>query len=185
MKQAFLVLTLLISNAVFAKSVQDAFIEFYDSSEINSRLCGVNTQKFLQYLKDENITYDHAYVVSVHEGVGALNHFDARWGSTHRYTNGDTFSRSNWYFHVFAVIDGVAYDFSQKGKKTLTLRRYLKLAYYPKSETQPIFFLGKFTVAKAQKRYQNMEMKVYNAQEYRRKLGPVRHEGVFNELFNL
>ena len=53
MKQAFLVLTLLISNAVFAKSVQDAFTEFYDSSEINSRLCGVNTQKFgLQAVKN-------------------------------------------------------------------------------------------------------------------------------------
>jgi hypothetical protein len=185
MKQLILILTLLISNAVFAKSVQSAFVEFYDSPEINSRLCGVNTQKFLQYLEDENVSYDKAFVVSIHEDFAALNHFDARWGSKHKYTNGEVFSRSNWYFHVFAVIDGLAYDFSQQGKKTQPLQQYLELAYYPKSETEYIFFLGKFTQEKAQKKYQNIKMKVYNAQDYKLNLGPVRHEGVFNELFNL
>ena len=185
MKQAILVIAFLITSSAFAKTVQDAFIEFYDSSEINSRLCGVNTQKFIQYLKDENISYDKAFVVSLHEDVGALNHFDARWGSKHRYVSGEVFLRSNWYFHVFVVIDGIAYDFSQQGKKTQSLQRYLETAYYPKSITESIFFLGRFTKDKARVKYQNIKMQVFNAEEYRVKLGPARHIGVFNELFNL
>jgi hypothetical protein len=175
----------LLAFSASAKSVLQAYKEFYDSPEISSNHCGVNIQKFLQYLKDEGVKYNSGYVVSIHEDFAALNHFDARWGSRSYYENGDEYFRSNWYFHVFAVIDGKAYDFSQRGPKAQRLKDYLNTAYIPKSKTENIFFLGRYTKEKALKKYQNMEMNVYNAETYRRKTGDAKYSGVFIELFHI
>jgi hypothetical protein len=185
MKKIILSISLLISFNLYAGSVDTAFEEFYESDEISSRHCGKNIQAFLRYLKNKNITYKSAYVVSVHENVGSLNHFDARWGSKELYQNGDQYFRSNWYFHVFIIIDNKAYDFSQTGAKSLPLSEYLKLSYLPDSKTKNIFFQGVMTKDKALKSFRNLEMNIYETEAYRKNLGPAKYQGVFIELFNL
>ena len=178
-------LSLLLSLCVQASSIKNAFKEFYDDSQISSRHCGRNIHYFLNYLKDKRINYKSGYVVSIHEDVGALNHFDARWGSKEEYAQGGSYYRSNWYFHVFAVIDGVAYDFSQRGAKTTSVKTYLEDAYLPKGTTQSIIFLGRLDKKKAYQKYKNMKVKIYDLDEYAKDYGTAIYQGAFIELFNL
>lgn len=185
MKKYVLGILLLISFNLFASDITSAYKEFYNSSVISSNHCGLNTQAFLQYLDEKEVKYDKAFVVSIHEPFAALNHFDARWGSKEFYQNGNMYFRSNWYFHVFAVIDGKAYDFSQAGMKSQPLKEYLELSYLPKSKTENIFFQGVLTRETQLKRYINLEMNIYEAETYKLNLGPAKHQGVFIELFNL
>ena len=185
MKKALLGILLLVSFNVLAKDITTAFEEFYNSSVISSNHCGKNTQAFLNYLDEEEVEYKTGYVVSIHEPFASLNHFDARWGSKEFYQNGEMYFRSNWYFHVFAVIDGVAYDFSQAGMKAQVLKDYLSDSYLPKSKTENIFFQGVMTKEKTLKGFVNLEMNIYETESYKTNLGPAKHQGVFIELFNL
>lgn len=185
MKRLFLGILMLISLNLYAKDITTAYQEFYNSSVISSNHCGKNIQAFLNYLDEEDVQYNKAYVVSIHEPFAALNHFDARWGSKEFYQNGDMYFRSNWYFHVFAVIDGKAYDFSQAGMKAQELKNYLNLSYLPKSKTENIFFQGVMTKEKTLKGFVNLEMNIYEPESYKTNLGPAKYQGVFIELFNL
>lgn len=172
------------SFSTWAMSVQQAFYQFYDSDKISSRHCGKNTQHFLQFLYENKVKFNSGYVVSLHEDYARLNHFDDRWGSTERYADGENYSRANYYFHVFAVIDGIAYDFTQAGKKTQALKDYLFTAYIPKKKTQNIFFQGVVTPEKGIHNMLNLEMNVYDLEEYRKRLGPAAYTGTSIELFN-
>jgi hypothetical protein len=185
MKKILLSALVLISFNIYAGTIDTAYEEFYNSDVISSNHCGRNIQSFLKYLDEEKVEYKSAYVVSIHEPFAALNHFDARWGSKESYENGEFYFRSNWYFHVFAVIDGRAYDFSQAGMKSLLLKDYLNLSYLPKSKTENIFFQGKMTKEKTLSKFINLEMNIYESETYKTNLGPAKHQGVFIELFNL
>ena len=81
-------------------------------------------------------------MVSIHEDMGLLNHFEGRWGRRDTYENGISYNRSNWYFHVFAVIDGKAYDFSHESDQAIDFDQYLISSYLPKYKTDNIFLLG-------------------------------------------
>src|SRR5690606_308911 len=118
---------------------EEAFVKFYDNEVIGSRHCGVNTQKFLLFLEEEKVSFEKGYVVSVHDDFMHLNHFDARWGSQEEYANGIPYRRSNWYFHVFAILDGKAFDFSQQGPTVLPLNQYLRQSYLPSYPTNNVF----------------------------------------------
>lgn len=179
----FFVISFLLSSSLFAVTTQEAFREFYDYEKIDFNHCGVNTQLFIKYLKEQKVNYRDGYVVSVHEPIGRLNHFDSRWGRLSRYENGEEYFRSNWYFHVFAVIDGIAYDFSQAGGKTQPLNEYLTTSYIPKYKTENIFFLGQFDRNKALKNYLNTEMRIYKLDDYEQAFGPAIYNGSFVELF--
>lgn len=185
MKKLILALTLLVSVQAFALTVPEAFARFYNSSLINSRMCGMNTHYFLKYLRRNNISYKKGFVVAVYEDFAQLNHFDGRWGSKEVYSNGDIYYRSNWYFHVFAIIDGMAYDFSQAGPKVMPFRQYLRKAYIPKTATENIFFQGVLTPKTELKKYQNLKMTIHNAYEYGIKVSEPIYEGKFIELFNM
>lgn len=163
--------------------LEEAFEDFYDNSAIDSRHCGRNIQLFLKYLKQKKVKFKKGFVVSLHDDNLLLNHFDARWGSPEKYENGEIYYRSNWYFHVFLVIDGIAFDFSQRGPKAMPLQGYLNEAYLPKSLTKNIYFLGKFDKSKAFKKYLNLEMRLYNLKDYIEKLSPASYEGTLIELF--
>lgn len=182
-KNLALSLMLLFSSNIWALTTQEAFKEFYHNEKISFNHCGVNTQLFIQYLKERNVEFKEGYVVSIHDDYATLNHFDARWGSLSRYENGEEYYRSNWYFHVFAIIDGVAYDFSQAGMKTQPVQEYLQSSYIPKSRTENIFFLGHFDKEKALKKYQYMQMKIYDLHSYADNMGPIKYDGLFIELF--
>jgi hypothetical protein len=182
----FILFSFLIIQSVLANNVSNAFKQFYNNDLISSRHCGKNIHYFLNYLDEQNITYKSAHVVSIHEPVHAgVRHFDARWGSKGSYKNGITYSASNWYFHVFAVIDGIAYDFSQKGMKTQNLSKYLKSAYLPKFTTEKIFLVGEYDKVKALNAFKNLKLKIYNGAEYKINYGPTQYEGVFLEYFNI
>jgi hypothetical protein len=185
MKRLLLGFLFLISFNIYAQNIETAYKDFYNSDVIDSNHCGRNIQEFLKYLDENQVGYKSGYVVSIHEPYAFLNHFDARWGSKEFYENGELYFRSNWYFHVFAVIDGRAYDFSQAGMKSLLLKDYLNLSYLPKSKTGNIFFQGRMTKESTLKKFINLEMNIYDPQSYRTTLGPARHQGVFIELFNL
>jgi len=185
MKKLLLGILVLISFNLYSASLETAYKDFYNSSVISSNHCGQNIQAFLKYLDERDVSYKSAYVVSVHEPYALLNHFDSRWGSKEFYKSGELYYRSNWYFHVFAVIDGKAYDFSQAGMKSLELKEYLHLSYLPKSKTENIFFQGVITKESALKSFINREMNIYEAKAYKTNLGPAKYQGVFIELFNL
>jgi hypothetical protein len=181
------IVTFILLFSIFAHAderVDRAFTSFFNNPVINSRLCGVNTQEFLKYLHRKGIDYSDGYVVSIHEGTAYLNHFNARWGSKESYQNGETYYRSNWYFHVFVVIDGKAYDFSQRDNEAFSLKDYLENSYLPNSETENIFFQGKLNRTKLLKKFNHMEMKIYPIEKYRTNLGPANYEGKYIELFN-
>ncbi len=184
MKISISIILLILSFSSFAYSVDRAFKDFFNDSVISSRHCGKNIYHFLNYLDDRGIKYKEGYVVSLHDQVGALNHFDARWGSRESYQEGGNYYRSNWYFHVFAIIDGKAYDFSQRDSKTSSIKTYLEQAYLPAGTTESIIFLGRLNKDKALKHYMKMSMKIYDLKDYANNYGPVLYEGSFVELFN-
>ena len=185
MKRALLVLLVLFSFKSFSETVTEAFEDFYNDQSIDSNHCGRNIQFFLRYLESSSIDFQNAYVVSVHEPSAFLNHFDARWGKKDKYKNGKPYFHDNWYFHVFAVIDGIAYDFSQRGMKAMPLKKYLRKSYLPESKTRNIYFQGVLTQEKLLRSYLNLEINIYSAKNYKKNLGPVMYQGVFIELFNL
>ncbi len=180
----FLIVLLLIPVTAYSSTVKKAYLEFYNSSKISSNHCGRNIHEFIKYLDDKNISYKSGYVVSIHDDFLQLNHFDARWGSKERYSNGDSYFRSNWYFHVFAVIDGIAYDFSQRDQKTQKLYDYLTTAYIPKLKTENIFFQGVIDEDKAFGSQLNRKMNIYKLNDYMKNYGPAYYTGTFIELFN-
>ena len=163
--------------------IEQEFDNFYNSPKLGTNKCGVNIQLFLDHLKNKNIDLGSGYVVSVHEDFAHLNHFDARWGREESYPDGTIYNRSNWYFHVFLVLNGKAYDFSQKGEDGIPLKDYLLNSYLPKSETKNIILQGRLTSEKLLKKYLNMEMNIYHLDDYVKSLGPVFYKGSFSELF--
>lgn len=180
----FLFLITLIQFS-FANEVTKAFEEFYDNDIINFRLCGQNTHNFLKYLDEKGIKYNSAHVVSMHEpALAGVRHFDARWGKTTKYQNGESFEYSNWYFHVFAIIDGYAYDFSQGGMKAQRVKDYFETAYLPKYDTEKLLFTGVITKEKMFKEYKNMKLLIHDAKGYAKDYGPVIYEGTVLEYFN-
>lgn len=178
----YFLLSFLFASSIFA-NVNNAFKAFYFNEKISFNHCGKNIQHFLKYLEEKNVTYNSGYVVSLHEPMGSLHHFDARWGKVEKYKNGIEYSRSNWYFHVFLVIDGVAYDFSQAGVRTQPLKDYLITSYLPKFETRPIFMSGELTKEKMLNTHFSLKLKIYNTEDYKNKLGPVKYEGSLIEMF--
>jgi hypothetical protein len=185
MKTLIVLSLLLISITANALTVTQAFTNFYNNEVIDSNKCGVNTQLFIRYLNQNKVEFNSGYVVSIHEPYASLNHFDSRWGSNEEYQNGVPFRRSNWYFHVFAVIDGKAYDFSQSGPKVMPIRQYLRVAYLPAYKTKNIFIQGSLTSRTQLRKYQNFEMNLYSLNEYSINYRGKFYSGEFIELFNL
>ncbi len=185
MKKITLIIGFLLSVNVLAMSAPQAFSSFYNSNLLSSNKCGVNIQHFVKYLYSNKISFKSAYVVSIHQDFAQLNHFDSRWGSKEFYQNNELYYRSNWYFHVFLVVDGYAYDFSQSGPKILPLRQYLRLAYLPKYKTQNVFFQGVMTSRTELIKYQNLKFSLYQASPYGKNMSGAFYEGEFIEMFNL
>jgi hypothetical protein len=165
--------------------VEQEFNKFYSSPKLSSNKCGLNIQHFLAHLSEQGVQSKNGYVVSVHENYGHLNHFNARWGREESYSDGTKYNRSNWYFHVFLVIEGMAYDFSRLGKNAIPLKQYLASSYLPKLETENVIKQGRLTDEILLKKYFNMEMNIYRLDDYAKSLGPVYYTGSFSELFNL
>ena len=163
--------------------IDKEFTNFYNSEKLVSNKCGLNIKHFLSYLKDQGIDLTGGYIVSIHEDYGMLNHFMGRWGRKETYENGVTYNRSNWYFHVFAVINNMAYDFSHENNYALPLKDYLTQSYLPKFTTNSIFLMGKLDREKTLKSFLNVKMKVYPLKDYEEKMGPSIYEGHFHELF--
>jgi len=185
MKSLLLFFVFTISTAFSSnEEIKKSFTEFYHHEKIVFNKCGLNTKHFLTYLKNQNIELKNGYVVSLHEDMGLLNHFRPRWGRQDTYENGVRYNRSNWYFHVFAVIDGYVFDFSHESTKAIPLRDYLIESYLPKYKTNNIFLLGKVDRLKMLKKFLTIKMKVYPLKKYEKNLGPSFYEGRFIELFN-
>lgn len=183
MKKLIILLSIFTSTLTFANEVDRAYEDFFNDARISSLHCGRNIHHFLNYLEDNSVQYDKGFVVSVHEDFGALNLFDARWGSRESYDDGEAYSRSNYYFHVFAVIDGKAYDFSKNFSPGQDALDYLEQAYLPKKRTQNVFFQGHLTPEGMKERFFNLNMKVYSLEGYKRDYGDALYEGSFIELF--
>lgn len=183
--KSLILLFVLIFKSAYAITVKEAFKEFYHDDKISARHCGKNIYHFLNYLKENNVSYQFGYVVSIHEDDLSVPHFDGRWGNKERYQNGESYVLSRWFFHVFAVIDGIAYDFSQKDLKTLPLDQYLKISYIPKSETEMISISGSLNPEKAYVKYLNTKLKIYSLSDYQKRMGPSFYEGSFIELFRI
>lgn len=163
--------------------IDQEFTDFYHSERLMFNKCGMNIKYFLSHLKSKNIDLTGGYVVSIHEDLGLLNHFEARWGRSDTYENGVSYNRSNWYFHVFAVIGGMAYDFSHESNQAMPLAEYLKRSYIPKYRTNNIFIAGKLDQKKVLEKFLEVKMKIYPLDIYEKKMGPSVYEGNFYELF--
>lgn len=163
--------------------IDQEFTRFYQSERLASNKCGVNIKYFLSHLKSKNIDLTGGYVVSIHEDMGPLNHFEGRWGRPDTDENGVSYNRSNWYFHVFAVIDGMAYDFGHESNQAMPLAEYLKRSYIPKYRTNTIFIAGKLDQKKVLEKFLEVKMKIYPLDTYENKMGPSVYEGKFYELF--
>lgn len=185
MKTLFLIFIMFLTGLAQANSTafQREFKDFYNSTAIDSNKCGLNIQRFLKHLSRKGYELNDGYVVSLHEDTGYLNHFNARWGSKESYTNGTNYKRQNWYFHVFAVLEGRAYDFSQASQDSYSLREYLERSYLPRYETQNIFLLGKVDRKIMLQKYLNFKFRLYRLRDYKNNLGPILYEGDFFELF--
>lgn len=173
-----------IATISYALSVDEAFQEFYQNKMIDSNHCGKNIHYFLKYLKEKNVSYNSGYVVSVHHDQGNLYHFDPRWGNLEHYADETPYLRANYFFHVFVVIDHIAYDFSQRNSQNQDVFKYLKKSYLPLKKTKSISFQGSMTPEKMLKNYYNTKLKIYSTKDYEKNLKGLVYEGRFIELFD-
>lgn len=164
-------------------SVDEAYSKFYENELIDSNHCGANIHHFLNYLEQENVFYSSGYVVSLHDDFGSLNHFDARWGDSESYEDGEAYIRDNWYFHVFVIIDGLAYDFSQRYTTDQLALDYLSTAYIPKKKTENIFFQGRLTPKEVRNSFLKVKMNIYSLDAYKLNYSGNIYQGVLEELF--
>jgi hypothetical protein len=184
MKKFIVFLSFVYSTLSLANSAVDrAFEDFFADEKISSNHCGRNIHYFLNYLERRDVRYERGYVVSIHEDYGALNLFNARWGSREHYEDGESYTRSNYFFHVFAVIDGKAYDFSKNFSPNQDVIDYLTEAYLPKKRTQNVFFQGHLTPQNMKDKSFNLRMKIYSLEGYKRDYTDALYEGSFIELF--
>ncbi len=129
-----------------------------------------------------NVSYKKGRVISIHDDYAYLNNFEARWGQEEFYENGKPYSRSNWYFHVFLILDGYVYDFSNQSTKPLLLKKYLK-SYIPQGSTEKIFIQGILTQKTELKKYKKMKMHFYELSSYKEDTSGRYYSGYFQELF--
>lgn len=176
-------LVLFYNSFLYASTVDIAYKEFFNNEIISTRHCGQNIYHFLNFLEKKKIKYKTGYVVSVHEDFGSLNLYNARWGSEESYADGENYFRSNYYFHVFAIIDGKAYDFSKNYTEKQDAYDYIKEAYLPKKETQNIFFQGVKTPEKVRDEFHFLKMSIYTLDGYKKNYGENIYQGAFIELF--
>ena len=184
--QFILALLLLSPLTVFSSEITEKeFNLFYDNEILVSNKCGLNTKHFLTHLKNKGVDLKQTkgFVVSIHEDMGLLNHFEGRWGRRDTYENGISYNRSNWYFHVFAVIDGKAYDFSHESGQAIDFDQYLISSYLPKYKTDNIFLLGRVTKDDLLKKFLNIKLNIYPLDDYEKDLGPAIYRGSFSDLF--
>lgn len=185
-KKLILLIVVLVStqSIAIANVYQEEFKNFYDNPVLNFIKCGLNIQNFLTHLKDQGIPLEDGYVVSLHEGFGHLDFFGARWGRTEEYANGETYERSNYFLHFFAVIKGEVYDFSQSQPRGIPLKEYLAHTYLPAYETKPLLLRGTLTKENRLQSFLNLEMKIYKLTDIQETGGPAIYIGRFFELFN-
>lgn len=185
MKSLLLFLSFIFNVSASESIVHREFTQFYDNEKIDYNKCGLNTKYFLTYLKENGVSLKNGYVISLHEDLGLLNHFMPRWGRAETYENGKPYHRSNWYFHVFAVMGDFAFDFSHESQTPVPLKQYLVESYLPAYQTENIFLLGKVNQIELLKKYLNLNMRIYALDAYEKDMGPVIYSGSFIELFNL
>lgn len=192
----FVAPTLLNGNSLQKK--KKAFAEFYDHEKIESHLCQENVFHFLVEGL-EGVPLNRGFVVGFKAPM-LLAHFDARWGDDEVYSteeaqyiplqwsNGSAFTLSNYYHHVFLILDKHAYDFSQAGRKVQTIKSYLKKVYFPpKKASAEIFLKGLVDFNSVLANYQKNEVKmiIYPIDEYKvygTSAEPI-YEGLATDLF--
>lgn len=151
----------------FCKADYSSYLEFYDNPVLDSRKCGQNTRYFLKYLAEKGKLAKSGYVVAVYEdSESGMAFFDARWGELKNYKNGEQYRAAKYYFHVFAVLDGKVYDFSQSGPKVQELKEYLKTAFLPKSTTVPDLFGSVLDKREVLNSYLNLKMELFTIEDY-------------------
>lgn len=168
----------------FEEEYEQAFKTFYYDDSIDSRGCGKNIRNFLNFLS-QGISSEakNAYVVSIHDDFADLHHFNARWGQKESYQNGEFFYRSNWYYHVFLLVNNRAYDFSQKDISSLPLSQYLEKSYLPKYRVKTFF--GMVDRHTQLKKYLNLRMSIYPIESYKEGQNSAYYTGPFIELFQM
>ena len=164
---------------------EQAFKKFYYDESIDSRGCGKNIRNYLKFLSQSGVSMEveNAFVVSIHDDFADLQHFNARWGQQESYENGEVFYRSNWYFHVFLVVNNRAYDFSQKDLRSLPLSQYLEKSYLPKHKAKTFF--GIVDRDTQLKKFLNLRMSIYPIERYKDGQNKAFYTGPFVELFQM
>ena len=164
---------------------EQAFKTFYYDDSIDSRGCSQNIRNYLNFLNKSGISLEakNAFVVSIHDDFADLHHFNARWGDKDSYQNGEFFYRSNWYYHVFLVVNNRAYDFSQKDISSFPLSQYLEKSYLPKFRAKT--FLGMVDRHTQLKKFLNLRMSIYPIESYRDGKNSAYYTGPFIELFQM
>lgn len=138
---SFVTLLTVFNQTAFGQSkIDHHFEDFFYSKEISSRHCGENISKFMKYLGNKNLNiHDQVTIVYMESPQHAWSFGDvmavkARWGKVH--SNG--IMHSNFYFHVFAIYDGRAFDFTFEDRPTiLNVNDYLYAMYVPDEGFMP------------------------------------------------
>jgi hypothetical protein len=116
-------------------NIDQIFSEFYYSPEISSRHCGRNISNFIKELA--KLGYEHKdirilYITAPYHpwSFGRVVAVNSRWGNLI-----DGNAHQNWEFHVIALIDKKAYDFSfNDSPKILNFNEYLESMFIPKNQ---------------------------------------------------
>ena len=178
--------------------IKKSFKSFFDGDKVEPSKCFDNIQFFLEELF-ENEKNLKGFVVGFDHGPD-IHHLDARWSDgSHwdteskkyiqdEWENGKIFNLKNYHNHYFLVIDDLAYDFSQAGKKSQTLRSYLQTSYLPpkgyKSKTSYLI-VGHLDRLKAESSLNQTKMFIYSVDEYSqegRRAKPI-YTGKADDLF--
>lgn len=122
------------------------------TSNYVERYCGLNIENLVSKAMDENIDLEGVEIVGLKDQggwmFGMVNALQAR-GAT-RLGAGE----SNWYFHVFLLVDGkiLDYDFTE-APKVLSFNEYMHEMYLPKEKWNDL-------------KYKESKMKLYEFEFY-------------------
>lgn len=133
----FIIMTIVSFNIMAQTSINSQFEQFFYSTNISSRHCGRNIDKFIRQLKSQGFQTNEIKTVRITShspwGFGMVMAMNSRWG---KLTEGNF--HENWNFHIIALHEGLVYDFSfHQGPQVLPLQDYLERMYIPVKPFMP------------------------------------------------
>ncbi len=131
----FIFLMLILNFNTYSANIK-ALAKLYKNSFntiYQPRFCNKNIKKFLEIAIEKDIDLENAYVLKV-EGLGFLQ-------TSGFFTRTDPNKRVNLgYFHFVLIADDYVFDFDLHEPLVLSLNKYIKLQFTPRTTDQEVIF---------------------------------------------